>query len=114
MKKKLENKHVIIGLVIFLSIVFSISLFRKINLDKTKKYTTAKIYSFDYIGRGMRTLDEEVAFYEYFVNNERYFSHTAIYPETKVGLCFEIKYSEGNPKNHEIVEKRNYFDCEKK
>jgi ABC-type uncharacterized transport system permease subunit len=112
MTDKLKSKHVVLGLAVILLCLFIISFIKKDNLEKNQVFATAKIYKFGIIGRGNRIMDEKVAFYEYFVKNEKYFSHTAIYPETKVGLCFEIKYSSENPNNHEIIEKRSYFECQ--
>lgn len=88
-----------------------INFVRNKELVENEAFITAKIYSIEFIGRGSRAMDEEVAFYEFYVNKKRYSSHTSLYPKTEVGLCFDIKYSTKDPQNHKILEKNKYFSC---
>jgi len=98
----MNNKNVIVGLILFLGVVLTIGYFRNKTLKNKGVQSICKVIEIKDIGEGAEALDSKAAYFSYQVDGKEYISYDSFYLGTFVGSCYEIIYLPSNPKRVKV------------
>ena len=99
----MNNKNVIVGLILFLGVVLTIGYFRNKTLKNKGVQSICKVIEIKDIGEGAEALDSKAAYFSYQVDGKEYISHDQHFLiGTSVGDCYEIIYLPSNPKRVKV------------
>ena len=114
-KKKKENstqKWINITVIIILIFLVGFGLIYRYSKLENSEITTCKIVGFG-LSQGGHGLTPKVVYYEYYVKGILY-KNDSFFPDDnsiKVGNCYKLKYSVGNPNISEVLFENGAIDC---
>ena len=106
----MNNKNVIVGLILFPVAAFTIGYFKNKTLKNKRVQSICKVIEIKDIEEGAEALDSKAAYFSYQIDGKEYIIYDSFDLVKFISKCYEIIYLPSNPKRVKLNFKKE-VDC---